>query len=158
VSVNCSLYVASAVEVEDFRREGWVPDEWQLELGSEVIVELSKMWEPICAVLSAADNGDLAQQALLGGGPIGDPDYTGFGPARLQQPDAVHELAAVLQGIDEAMFRDLAGSADATGDQHTSQGFEGPDHLDDVVSRYLQVRDAYGRAADRAHSVVVWMD
>ncbi len=150
----CSLYVASQAEVEEFRRNGWVPDDWVLEFGEEKIVDLDKNWQPICDALAIGDDGELARQALLGGEPIGDPDYTGFGPARLIEAARARDLSAVLQSIDAADFRERAGRADLW----TNYGVS-PDSTADfdyVVRQYLEVRDAYQRAAHHGKSVIVW--
>ena len=159
MSVQCSLYVASQAEVADFREQSWVPDDWVLELGEDRIIDLDKNWQVICAVLEAGDNGDFAAESLTGsltgGAPIGDHDYTGFGPARLIEPSQARELSTVLADIDEAEFRQRADRADLW----TTYGVAAdvsPD-FDYIVDQYLQLRAAYQRASTQEKSVIVWL-
>ena len=155
MSVQCSLYVASQAEVAEFREQGWVPDDWVLELGEDRIIDLDKNWQIIGAVLEAGDDGELAGQLLTGGEPIGAPDYTGFGPARLIEPSQARELSKVLAGIGEVEFRRRAGRADLWITFGVAPEVS-PD-FDYIVDQYLQLRAAYARAAAQEKSVIVWL-
>ncbi len=152
MTVQCSLYVASAGEVEEFRRRGWIPDEWLLDLGEDQILDLGQDWELICAALDEPPPAGAAAQALLGGDPVGR-DYTGFGPARLISDRQVAEFADALERFDEERFR----SRVAESDLGVVAGLAtDTDALDAVVALYARLVAAYRRAADQAKSVIVW--
>lgn len=156
MGVQCSLYVASEEDVETFRDAGWVPDDWVLGLGHEQILELNKNWAPIRDALFAGFDGEHAAQAVLGGDAIGDPHYTGFGPARLVSVDQVREIAAVLDRIDEAEFRARAARADLW--QLHGVAPDRGEGFDEVTDAYLRLRAAYRHAATHEKSVISWLE
>ena len=121
------------------------------------MLELDKAWHGVHYILSGTaelePSDDVASRAVLGGVEIGD-DFSGYGPARVSEPDEVAQIAEALG--DSRVALDAAGRYDAerlTELQIYAFGWD-EDAREWLLSSLRELRRFYSDAAAHASGVV----
>lgn len=165
MGMTATVYVVSASDMDRILAEPELVNQlWTCQMGSRDAenlprreCDLDKAWWAIMFVLGGNSDPDPDPPAdflIAGGTPIGD-ITTGLGPVRYLRGDALAQIAAFLEPIDEAAFDRAFDHAALLRENIYAIGDDEAEDREYVVGGYVALRELVLSAARNGECVVL---
>jgi len=128
-----------------------------VESGGGPVLDIHKSWHGLHWLLcgEAWDGPEPLKHVVLGGEEIGDD--MGYGPARLVNAATVRAVAEALAGIGHDTLEQRYDATAMAAAQIYSFDPDDADWRDDFLDAFDRVKQLFSDAADRGHSILVWL-